>query len=56
MVADLCVTIDFLEAASMEISGRGYRFYLGFDGEEEWFIFTVDAGEISRTSIYSWHS
>lgn len=37
--------IIWLDTGVAEISGRGYWFYLGFDGDEERFIFTKDAGK-----------
>ncbi|RKS87569.1 immunity protein 42 of polymorphic toxin system [Orbus hercynius] len=37
--------VIWLDTGATEISGRGYWFYLGFNGNEERLIFTVDAGE-----------
>lgn len=43
----------WLDTGAEEISGRGYWFYLGFDGEEERLIFTEDAGENYQECRYS---
>lgn len=41
-----------LDTGAAEISGRGYWFYLGFDGEEERLIFTIDEGESYQERRY----
>lgn len=45
--------VIWLDTGAAEISGRGYWFYLGFDGEEERLIFTEDAGENYQECRYS---
>lgn len=44
--------IIWLDTGVAEISGRGYWFYLGFDGDEERLIFTKDAGKSYQESRY----
>lgn len=43
----------WLDTGVAEISGRGYWFYLGFDGGEERLIFTEDRGENYQECRYS---
>ncbi|MEI9698437.1 Imm42 family immunity protein [Moellerella wisconsensis] len=44
--------IIWLDTGVAEISGRGYWFYLGFNGDEERLIFTKDAGKNYQESRY----
>lgn len=45
--------IIWLDTGVTEISGRGYWFYLGFNGDEERLIYTIDAGESYQESRYA---
>lgn len=42
-----------LDTGVAEISGRGYWFYLGFNGNEERLIFTTDAGKSYQEDQYA---
>ncbi len=45
--------IIWLDTGVAEISGRGYWFYLGFNGNEERLIFTTDAGKSYQEARYA---
>lgn len=45
--------IIWLDTGVAEISGRGYWFYLGFNGNEERLIFTTDAGKTYQEDQYA---
>lgn len=45
--------IIWLDTGVAEISGRGYWFYLGFNGNEERLIFTTDAGKSYQEDQYA---